>query len=433
MASFSRQSALPWLPSGKALKETRRSCSGFPEHQHGLALWGIRSGECRGDRAACYAALARAHPTGRPGRIQGLLSGQSCHRSPHQPAATAGRPFGARRSSGCLDQAHRAAGHLQAPGATRPARPPSTTTSTRPRWAAPGLFRVTASLGQAPRCPIALAHAGPRSCRRIAASRIGLPITAKAAPGPPGADGPITRLWSPPRFPSADCVCSPAGRRVTWPAAAPLHGGARRPPTPAATARPRGVSCGAPRGSPTASSSRKASGSQAGEHGHGQQGGSGQSRLRRPATAAAWAAASAWRRPQRFHRDSAPLPGGPALHSPGHVAGCRGIPIRNTRSPRRRLKTSAGPQRETTPGHLHQRSRAGDPPAPGPGALWVIERTIDSISAILRPTLGSQGFPPTAAQIKDPSPSCTNQPPGTFLAERSHLRPFARRSHGAGR
>jgi len=318
MASFSRQSALPcgW-PSAKPWKNPGEGCSGFsPENTSTVLPHGaIRSGECRGDRAGPgIAALAGAHPLGRPGDPGFCCPDKACPPISPQPGLQPRPTMAARELRGLPRSGARAAGHLAAPGAANQGRRETGAQhhphQTRLSLGGFGVCSVSphrwARLPPDCRCSRpcrpregARGSAGPRErpCR----------ITKQAWRGPPGLEGvpspgPGRRSGASPR---ADCRVSPAGRGGgDWPAAAPTSWRSRRPPpTPAATPGPRGVKLWRLQGLANSQFHlEKRSASQLSEHGTA-------SRWERAiplaplrATAAPWAAASAWLAGRSVHQ-----------------------------------------------------------------------------------------------------------------------------------
>jgi len=234
MASFpSRQSALPGgCLNGKSPGGTRQKLQRLsPNTSNGLAAMGDRSGECRGDEQGLQRLAGWGPPTGRPGRSRGLLSGQATPPISHQPAANRWPTM--RRPSFQGASIRRTSGRATcSAAATRPAKTGAQHHHINElSLGGSGLFRVTASLGQAPRrvarCsrPLQARRApqdrGPhgsacRSTKQAGAGRQGLGV-----PSP----GPGRR----PRFPSGGCRVSPAGRGGgDWPQPTPLHGASRR-------------------------------------------------------------------------------------------------------------------------------------------------------------------------------------------------------------
>jgi len=269
-----------------------------------------------------HAALAGAHPIWPPRRSRGsCCPDKRCHLiTPRSQLPTAGRSMRPPSSGACSIRAHRAAATCSARAAPGPARrAPSTTTYEASRLGGSGCFRVTASLGQAPKIARCSRPCRPRRLPAgIAASTDGLSDHQASWRRPPGLMGSHHRAWSPPRSPRAGCGChQQEGAGVTGPQPPHFMGGADGiRPHRSATARPRGVSWCAP-GARQQPVHLERSGSQAGE-GNGQrpkQGGSGN-----PACAGSATSRRLGRRqwpwlagPQRAPRDQLPLPGRAAL------------------------------------------------------------------------------------------------------------------------
>jgi len=211
----SRQSALPGGCFSQSPGRTRRSCSGFRRTPHGLAARGDRSRECRGRSSRPANADLAGATHCRPGSIRGSAVRTSCHRSPHQPAANRCRPCAPPTQGLPRCRRTERPAPAVARAATRPARRgrPSNHHINEASLGGSGLFRVTASLGQAPQIADASRPCRPGRLPQDRWPRTDRPADQPSKLAPAGracgvpSPGPGRRR----RFPRADAV-SPAGR-----------------------------------------------------------------------------------------------------------------------------------------------------------------------------------------------------------------------------